>query len=323
VEFSREEYIEYLSRYWREQQAVGKLAEMKLNEMVRSSDKEFVSDLMLFPPKPVEGAEHPNIHGFILDNAESEKLSEPVEEAVEFLEDVGVSVIVPKIKEQSIIRQQKIESNSKASIEDMDQIRWKWRKVENGSLKEVEISDLISSWRTNGRNNKSEGFKDELRDAVEDFDKKELKPVFLREQFLYGHMKEQETITGSAFDIDGLICGANSEPVPYEVKEKSVYEGNDLPQFGLDVSRLIVLLRVSQGKEVDPIYIVREVKESEEESSFDRELVNWWFIPISEIIKTSAWQVQGGGQGMGGSRTQTLMIPKEEFKEFDPEELDL
>lgn len=315
MDISKSECIEYLSRYWRKQQAVGKIAEARLGRLIRESDLDTISDIMLFPPKPEEGTNYPSIHGFILDEAQSDTVSKPVKKAAKFLEDGGVSVYIPKLIDDNL--------DHDASIEEMNQLEWKWRKLENGGLKDVDINTAIDAWRTNGRNNTSDEFTNELTQALSDFDKEEILPVFLREQFLYGHIKAQKTITGSAFDIDGFIYRDNSDLIPYEVKEKSVYRGNDLPQFGLDVSRLIVLLRVSQNKDVDPIYIVREVEEAENNHSFDRELVNWWFIPVSEIIRTSAWQVQGGGAGMGGAATQTLMIPKEEFKEFDPDQLDL
>jgi hypothetical protein len=42
--------------------------------------------------------------------------------------------------------------------------------------------------------------------------------------------------------------------------------------------------------------------------------VKWKFITLDRIIMKCGWQVQGGGQGMGGGQTQTIPIP---YKHFD------
>lgn len=301
------------------------IAEVRFLNNFESTNIEPVSEVMLFQPKPESGEFQPweNIYTFILDAAEEEGLSQGQIEAARLMENAGTTVIFPSIEESD---QSGLESfrggSGDTPIE--HQLEWKWRTYdfETSELVEVDIDDETRAWRTRGRSPEDDGeYLDEFTNAVSDFSDEVLKEMFYKEHFFSHHLKDTYSFTGTYFDVDGLLVD-DSEITPYEIKEKSAYQ-DSAELFGLDVSRLIVMLRVALTKGLDPIYIVREVEEAEELHVFDREFVDWQSIRLSDVVRSSAWQIQGGGPGMTGGSTQTLMIPKSEFNTVDFEKIDL
>ncbi|AUX09252.1 hypothetical protein AArcSl_1623 [Halalkaliarchaeum desulfuricum] len=321
----RENYLEYLHTYWAQQKAVGMIAEARFLDCLEPTDIEPVSEVMLFQPKPANNEFQPwgNIYTFILDAAEEESLTQGQIEAARLMEDAGTTVIFPSVEgsEQSDLSSFRGGSGD-TPIE--HELEWKWRSydVDDRELNQVNIEDETEAWRTRGRTTQDDDdYLDEFTDAVTDFSDDVLKEMFYKEHFFSHHLKETYSFTGTYFDVDGLLV-SDSEIVPYEIKEKTAYQ-DTAELFGLDVSRLIVMMRVALTRGLDPIYIVREVEEADELHVFDRAFVNWQSIHLSDVIRASAWQIQGGGPGMTGGRTQTLMIPKSEFSTVDFETIDL
>ncbi|WP_435197475.1 hypothetical protein [Natronomonas sp. EA1] len=321
----REEYLEYLHRYWPQQKAVGMIAEARFLDRLEATDIEPISEVMLFQPKPENDEFQPweNIYTFILDASEEDSLSSAQVEAAQLMESAGTTVIFPSVEESD---QSGLESFRGGSGDTPleHELEWKWRSYDFNSseLEQVDIEDETEAWRTRGRSSEDDGeYLDEFTEAVSDFSDDVLKEMFYKEHFFSHHLKEIYSFTGTYFDVDGLLV-SDSEITPYEIKEKTAYQ-DSIELFGLDVSRLIVMLRVALTKGLDPIYIVREVEEAGELHVFDREFVDWHSIQLSDVVRASAWQIQGGGPGMTGGRTQTLMIPKSEFNSVHFEDIDL
>jgi len=321
----REEYLEYLHTYWAQQKAVGMIAEARFLNRLESTDIEPVSEVMLFQPKPENNEFQPweNIYTFILDAAEEEDLTQGQIEAAQLMEDAGTTVIFPSVGESDQSGLNSFRGGSGDTPLEHE-LEWKWRSydLDSEELEQVDIEDETEAWRTRGRSTEDDAdYLDEFTDAVADFSDDVLKEMFYKEHFFSHHLKQTYSFTGTYFDVDGLLI-SGSEIVPYEIKEKTAYQ-DSTELFGLDVSRLIVMLRVALTRGLDPIYIVREVEETDELHVFDREFVDWQSIHLSDVVRSSAWQIQGGGPGMTGGRTQTLMIPKSEFDTVDFGEIDL
>jgi len=321
----REEYLEYIHNYWAKQKAVGMIAEARFLDNLEPTDIEAVSEVMLFQPKPVNDEFQPweNIYTFILDAAEEESLSPGQIAAARLMESAGTTVIFPSVGESDQSGLDNFRGGSgKTPLE--HELEWKWRSYDfdSSELETVNIEDETEAWRTRGRSTEDDGgYLDKFTDAVSDFSDDVLKEMFYKEHFFSHHLKETYSFTGTYFDVDGLLV-SGSEITPYEIKEKTAYQ-DSTELFGLDVSRLIVMLRVALTRGLDPIYIVREVEEAEELHVFDREFIDWQSIRLSDVVRSSAWQIQGGGPGMTGGRTQTLMIPKSEFNTVSFEEIEL
>lgn len=321
----RDDFIEYLHRYWAQQKAVGMIAEARFLNNFESTRIDTVSEVMLFQPKPENNEFQPweNIYTFILDAAERDTLTEAEIRAGSLMQEAGTTVIFPRVEESG-------QSDLESFIDGLDsggidsEYSWKWRKYnrDTGSFQEVDIDKETDAWRTGGyATTDSDDYLEVLTEGLSELSDSTIKKMFFKQHFFSHNLKDVNSFTGTYFDIDGLLV-ADQTIIPYEIKEKSVYSDGPAEMFGLDVSRLIVMLRVGLTEALDPIYVVREVEE-DEMHGFDRDFVDWHIINSSDVVRASAWQVQGGGPGMTGGRTMTLMIPKTEFESPDFESLNL
>jgi len=321
----RDDFIEYLHRYWAQQKAVGMIAEARFLNNFESTNIDTVSEVMLFQPKAENDEFQPweNIYTFILDAAERDTLTQTEIRAGYLMEQAGTTVIFPQIKEpeQSGLESFRVEVDDR-NVE--NEYSWKWRRYDrkNRCFEEIDIDDETSAWRTGGyATTDSSDYLEELTDSLSGLPDDTIREMFYKQHFFSNNLKDVHSFTGTYFDIDGLLVD-DETIVPYEIKEKSVYTDGPAEMFGLDVSRLIVMLRVGLTEALDPIYVVREVEEAEMHG-FDRDFVDWHVINSSDVVRVSAWQVQGGGPGMTGGRTMTLMIPKTEFESPDFDSLNL
>ncbi|MDH5021824.1 hypothetical protein [Halobacterium rubrum] len=239
------------------------------------------------------------------------------------MREAGTTVIFPRIRDPSQSEFGDFEGGEEAR-DIQHEFAWEWRKYvpDTESTVEVEISEETSTWRTGGYDNGADDdYYELLVEGLTGISDNYIREMFYKQHFYSEHLKGTHSFTGTYFDVDGLLV-RDKTVVPYEIKEKSAYEDEGVELFGLDVSRLIVMLRTSLAEGLDPVYVVREVVEEEDMHGFDRDFVDWHTISASDVIRASAWQVQGGGPGMGGARTQTLMIPKSEFDSLAPASLD-
>lgn len=323
----RNELIEYLHRYWAQQKAVGMIAEARFLDELSGTDIDAVSEVMLFQPKPENNEFQPweNIYAFILDAAERDTLTQSEIKAGRLMKLAGTSVIFPRVNDSSQSGSESFDEAEIGSETVADQFTWQWRRYdfENEHLDAVDIASETADWRTGGYTTTNDGeYLSVLTESLEDFSDSIIREMFFKQHFFSEHLKDVHSFTGTYFDVDGFLL-QDSNMVPYEIKEKSVYDDGSTAMFGLDVSRLIVMLRVGLTEGLDPIYIVREVEEEGELHAFNRAFVDWHFIHSSDVVRTSAWQVQGGGPGMTGGRTMTLMIPESEFESLDFASLDI
>lgn len=110
----------------------------------------------------------------------------------------------------------------------------------------------------------------------------------------------------SFFDMDFFLVSNNRHLYPLEVKTKEVLDTKDRGAlFGLDTSNY-VLLSYFTFNSTDAIYIILEKDSSGKD-------IKWLGIKFSDIIKGCYWVTSGGGTSMTGSRSQTVMIPKNLF----------
>jgi hypothetical protein len=118
-------------------------------------------------------------------------------------------------------------------------------------------------------------------------------------------------------DIDGVFWGERYT-YPIEIKEKTCANDNRLgPYFGIDAGPFVKLAFYAAKKgNLHSIFIVKEIDNPE-----DRNLIAWWFITFETLAQYASWIPRGGGKGMGGGRSTVIMIPRNEFKELNQENL--
>ena len=132
--------------------------------------------------------------------------------------------------------------------------------------------------------------------------------------FLKSHLKKP---FNDPYDVDGFLLNG-SVVCPIEIKEKfpaKIAKNSTAKFFGIDVGRVIMMLRLCIGTGNDAFYIIREL--DEETNKF----VEWKYMLLSDIIKFSSWNLSAGGTGMTGGATQTLRLPYHEFKSFSGSDL--
>ena len=113
------------------------------------------------------------------------------------------------------------------------------------------------------------------------------------------------------YDADGFIISYSGSVFPLEMKEKYPFDTNTGSRLGVDVGRILMLLRICLPLNSNAMYIVREVANTE-----DRDFVGWKMARLDTILLKSYWQGIGGGRGMTGGATQTITMPYEEFEDI-------
>ena len=137
-----------------------------------------------------------------------------------------------------------------------------------------------------------------------------LDAVLLRELFFGGYMKAtRQHSPKDPYDVDGFVVSRSCRYIfPIELKEK--FPTQNPKTFGIDMGRIMMLLRICVPNSCNALYVVRET--DKETGCF----VGWKYITLSDILMSSVWNSQGGGSGMTGGATQTIMIPYEEFSDI-------
>jgi len=118
-------------------------------------------------------------------------------------------------------------------------------------------------------------------------------------------------------DIDGIFYGQRFT-YPLEIKEKTkAYDKKMGDYFGLDLGPFVKLAYyASKRGNLHSIFIVREI-----DDITSRNLVRWWYITFEKLAQFASWVPVGGGINMGGGRSTTVRIPKNEFSELSQENL--
>jgi hypothetical protein len=143
----------------------------------------------------------------------------------------------------------------------------------------------------------------------------EIPATQLPEEFTKEHIRVcfQNHLMAEVTDLDGIYWGQNLT-YPLEIKEKTPAVDTKFGEwFGLDAGPFIKLSFFSSKRQnFNSIFVVREIDSVE-----DRNLVNWWYITFDRLARYASWNIQGGGQNMGGGRSTVVRIPKSKFQLLD------
>lgn len=141
-----------------------------------------------------------------------------------------------------------------------------------------------------------------------------LTAMTLRQAFFYGYLKKQLKIPlDDPYDVDGFVISYLGHTLPLEIKEKSATKEG---KFGIDAGRILMMLRFCLASNKNAVYIIREV-----DDSMERNLIDWRYITLSDMVMGASWNLQAGGMGMGGGATQTVMLSGSLFSTFTADTL--
>jgi hypothetical protein len=141
--------------------------------------------------------------------------------------------------------------------------------------------------------------------VAEEFTKENLRVAF------------QTAVLCQISDVDGILWG-QQHTYPLEIKEKTPGRDKGLGEyFGLDIGPFVKLAYYAARRgNLHSLFVVREIDDVEA-----RNLVDWWFITFEQLALFASWVFRGGGRGMGGGRSGTVLIPKAEFQRVTRENL--
>lgn len=142
----------------------------------------------------------------------------------------------------------------------------------------------------------------------------DLTAMTLRQAFFYSHLKKELKIPlDDPYDVDGFLISYLGHVLPVEIKEKSATQEG---KFGIDAGRILMMLRFCLASNKNALYVIRQV-----DDSADRNLINWRYITLSDMVMGASWNLQAGGAGMGGGATQTVMLSGALFNSFSTDTL--
>lgn len=232
----------------------------------------------------------------------------------EFLNNGGIGVIyvVARTQDGTLPLQQISRRNYR-------DITWTFASFENGEFVQRDALDFFEEWH-GGRGRPSyrkrtenEQWEEQTKSNFHTLDEDKLKELLLNELFFTGFIKaELRRSINDPYDIDSFLLSISQRHVlPIEIKEKFPAEARDGLFFGIDAGRVMMLLRICLPNDANAVYLIREVRET-------GEFVGWKYMTLGDLVMTSSWNLQAGGRGMGGQNTQTIRLPYEYFKQFDP-----
>jgi len=187
-------------------------------------------------------------------------------------------------------------------------------------INDIDLIEFFDSWEGTGgwasRSNKP--WTKNTESEFEKLQPQTLEANFLFEFFHVGFLKTHlKKPFNDPYDVDGFLLNG-SVVCPIEIKEKfpaKIAKNSTINFFGIDVGRVIMMLRLCIGTGNEAFYIIREMDEE------TKKFVEWKYMLLSDIIKFSSWNLSAGGIGMTGGATQTLRLPYNEFKSFSGPDL--
>ena len=204
------------------------------------------------------------------------------------------------------------------TINHLEDLTWQAFGYQHEKLVRYSANEPFNHWPgSRGRAvkvGKNRGWSSDVMKRFSQANANALTALTLRQAFYYSYLKGTlKKPLDDPYDVDAYIVGYRGQVLPLEIKEKSPTESG---QFGIDAGRILMLLRLSLLTDSNAIYLIREIDQSE-----NRNFVQWRFITLADLIMHCSWNLQGGGRGMGGGATQTIMLNGDLFKTFGVEQL--
>jgi|GEM_PF-1256635 len=316
--------IEILEGMWPPNKAKGLLAqtvfkeETNRGEFGTNTGEKFLSGCWLLAPKDNEYYKFRFcffVHPSVLRADEDVDLKgilqdkyRPFHAIAEFMDNAGVGVVyaVP------------VTANGELDLKNIaertfDEIEWKLFSFQNGNLIPRDSREFFERWPgQRGRASFGSRWEAPTKGKFKELPERILMELLLNELFYTGFIKGMlKKPLKDPYDIDSFLISLSQKHIfPMEIKEKFPYENQTERFFGIDVGRIMMLLRLCIPNDSNAVYLIREVDEA---GNFK----GWKYMTLSDIIMTASWNLQAGGTGMGGQATQTVRLPYSYFKPFE------
>lgn len=322
---TKNDYTEFFEKVWSKNKAKGLAAqihlenEFKVGKLKKHADKLF-SGCWLLSPRSPDSHKHRMcffIHDVLLKDVPDEldpkqmlgEKSRPFYAIAEYMNTAGIGVVYAIASADN----GSLDFKSFAS-RDYSFLKWNLFFYEKERLHRKTEEELFGKWGGRGRPTyrKDEWNDDNLKKTFNSMTQQQLDALILNELFYTGYLKSiLKKSANDPYDVDSFIISLSQKHIlPVELKEKfPVLKKNDR-YFGIDAGRIMMLLRVCIPNDSNALYMIREMSE-------DGKKVNGWkFMPLSKIVMSASWNLQAGGRGMGGSDTQTVRLPYDEFEDI-------
>lgn len=189
------------------------------------------------------------------------------------------------------------------------QLEWRSFVYQNETLTSVTPAPFTRWPGGRGRASPGSLWSDEVLARYDSIPLPTLTALTLRQAFFYSYLKQELRLPlYDPYDVDGFIISHAGSIIPVEVKEKS---RTPKGEFGLDVGRILMLLRLGLSTDSNAFYLIREVAEG-----MGRPLMGWKYASLSDILMSAQWNAQSGGASMTGGGTQTVMMDAGIFRDF-------
>lgn len=193
----------------------------------------------------------------------------------------------------------------------LQQLNWRQAMYQRERLLPLPEHEPFASWPGRGRASPGGTWQADVVARFHAFPVSALTGLTLQQAFYYGYLKRLlHKSLADPYDVDGFLVGYGGQVLPLEIKEKSATAKGS---FGLDVGRILMMLRLGLCTGQNGLYLIREV-----DSSPERAFLRWRCITLADLIMGCSWNLQGGGKGMGGGDTQTVMMAGSLFQDFEP-----
>ena len=198
---------------------------------------------------------------------------------------------------------------------EINQLNWHMFRYENETLNEINAHSFFRVWPgSRGRASRGRPWQNHVEERYETLDEKLLECLVLNQAFYNSFIKGVfRKPLDDPYDTDAFIVSYSGKIFPLELKEKFPFTDRGNQKFGIDAGRILMLLRLCLPLDCNGMYIIREVEED------TRELVGWKIMTLDTLIMNSNWNLQAGGRGMLGGRTQTVTFQYEVFDDLKVE----
>lgn len=303
--FNPENTISYLQQYLTNNKALGLTAELSFENEISQNELLIAGGWLLSPSNNPQGRHFVYILPKLYETMDNlEKSIEDLRNSlywnrlVAFFAEAGIRIILSGAYNPQL---------------DFLPNRWTWLSyvLHDQVLEKQSNNEPYGKWGGGrGRPSKGGPWTEVTLRRFGGFSPIKLEELILRQAFYYSYLKTYlKKSIGDPYDVDGFMIG-NTTLMPVEVKEKS---RTPKGEFGIDAGRILMLLRLCLPTNTNALYLIREIDTTE-----GRNLIGWKYVSLADIVLNAKWNLQGGGKGMTGGNTQTVMLPYSIFKDFSP-----